>query len=131
MNVQIITDHDIPAFAVVPFDEWQHLQERLEELEDLADARILSAKIATGEDETFPDSFVERLLSGEHPLKVWREYRGLTVAALATACNVSSPALSQIENGKRKPSAMLLKRLAVALKCDMEELLNDEFAVQN
>lgn len=126
MNVQIITNHEVPAFAVVPIDEWRHLQERLEELEDIADARVLSAKVATGEDETFPDSFVERLLSGEHPLKVWREYRNVTVAALATACKVSSPALSQIENGKRKPSAMLLKRLAEALKCDMEDLLDEE-----
>jgi DNA-binding XRE family transcriptional regulator len=126
MNVQIITKHDIPAFVVVPFDEWQHLQERLEDLEDIADAKVLSAKIATGEDETFPDSLVERLLSGEHPLKVWREYRGLTIAALATTCKVSPPALSQIENGKRKPSATLLKRLAVDLKCDMEDLLNED-----
>lgn len=129
MNVQIITNHEVPLFAVVPIDEWQHLQERLEELEDIADARVLSAKVATGEDETFPDSFVERLLSSEHPLKVWREYRNFTVAALATTCKVSSPALSQIENGKRKPSAMLLKRLAGALKCDMEDLLDEELKI--
>lgn len=126
MNVQIITDNDIPAFVVVPFDEWQHFQERLEDLEDIADARVLSSKITTGENETFPDSFVERLLSGEHSLKVWREYRDLTVAALVAACKVSSPALSQIENGKRKPSATLLKRLAVVLKCNMEDLLNED-----
>ncbi len=123
MNVQIITNHNIPAFAVVPFDEWQHLQARLEDLEDVAEARILSGKIATGEDETFPDSFVERLLSDEHPLRVWREYRGLTIAALAAICNVSAPAVSQIETGRRKPSVTLLKHLAAALKCDMEELV--------
>ena len=126
MNVQIITNHDVPVFALVPIDEWQHLQERLEELEDIADARVLSAKVATGEDETFPDFFIERLLSDEHPLKEWREYRSLTVAALATACKVSPPALSQIENGKRKPSVTLLKRLAVTLKCDIEDLLDEE-----
>lgn len=126
MNVQIITNHNIPAFAVVPFDEWQHLQARLEDLEDIAEARILSGKIVSGEDETFPDSFVERLLSGDHPLKVWREYRGLTIAALAAICNVSAPAVSQIETGRRKPSSTLLKHLAAALKCDMEEILNEE-----
>jgi DNA-binding XRE family transcriptional regulator len=126
MNVQIITNHNIPAFAVVPFDEWQHLQARLEDLEDISEARILSGKIVSGEDETFPDSFVERLLSGEHPLKVWREYRGLTIAALAAICNVSAPAVSQIETGRRKPSVTLLKHLAAALKCDMEEILNEE-----
>ncbi len=31
-----------------------------------------------GEDELIPSEVVEQLLAGEHPLKVWREYRGLT-----------------------------------------------------
>jgi len=123
MNVQIISNNDAPAFAVVPFDEWQHLQARLEDLEDVAEARILSGRLVTGEDESFPDSFVEQLLSSKHPLRTWREYRGLTIAALAATCNVSAPAVSQIETGRRKPSVTLLKCLAAALKCDMEELL--------
>jgi DNA-binding XRE family transcriptional regulator len=123
MNMQIITSQDAPAFAVVPFDEWERLQVRLEELEDLVDARNLSARIISGEDETFPDEFVERLLSGDSPLKVWREYRGLTLAALADACGVTAPAISQIETGKREPSASLLKKLAAALCCDMDDLI--------
>jgi transcriptional regulator with XRE-family HTH domain len=52
----------------------------------------------------------------------------VTIAALAAACKVSAPAVSQIESGKRHPSASLLKRLAAALKCDMEDLLIDEAA---
>jgi DNA-binding XRE family transcriptional regulator len=126
MSVQIITSHDVPVFAVVPFEEWQKLQARLEEMEDIADARTISSRFASGEDESFPDSFVERLLAGENPLKVWREYRGVTIAALAAACKVSAPAVSQIESGRRHPSAGLLKRLAAVLKCDMEDLLKDE-----
>lgn len=123
MNAQIITSHDAPAFAVVPYDEWERLLARLEELEDLADARNLSARTASGEDETFPAEFIDRLLAGESPLKVWREYRGMTLASLAKACGVSAPAISQIETGKREPSASLLKRLAAALSCDMDDLM--------
>lgn len=123
MNAQIITSHDAPAFAVVPYDEWERLLARLEELEDLADARNLSARTASGEDETFPAEFVDRLLAGESPLKVWREYRGMTLASLAEVCGVSAPAISQIETGKREPSASLLKRLAAALSCDMDDLM--------
>lgn len=123
MTVQIITKDKNPEFAVIPFDEWQKLQERLEDLEDVSVARLLSGRIASGEDETFPSEFVDRLLSGEHPLAVWREYRGLTCAALASACGVSAPAISQIENGKRDPSASLLRRMARALRCDMDDLM--------
>ena len=64
MKVQIIYSYHKPQYAVIPFDEWQALQDRLEDLEDLADARTLSAHIASGEDETFPGEFVDRLLSG-------------------------------------------------------------------
>jgi DNA-binding XRE family transcriptional regulator len=123
MNVQIISSGKKPQFAVIPFDEWQKLQDRLENLEDIADARTLSARIASGEDETFPGEFVDRLLSGEHPLTVWREFRGMTGAALASACGVSAPAISQIESGKREPSAPLLKRMATTLRCNMDDLM--------
>ena len=114
MNVQIISSDKMPQYAVIPFDEWQKLQDHIEDLEDLADARTLSARVASGEDETFPNEFVERLLSGAHPLTVWREFRGLTGAALAADCGVSAPAISQIESGKREPSASLLRRMATA-----------------
>lgn len=80
------------------------------------------SRIAAGEEEIFPDSLVERLLSGKHPLKIWRDYRNLTLAALASICNVTTSALSQIEKGKRGPSVALLKRLSQALRCDMDDL---------
>ncbi|MDA8164748.1 MAG: helix-turn-helix transcriptional regulator [Desulfobacteraceae bacterium] len=122
MKVQIIEHNGAPEYAVVPIGEWQALLDRLEELEDLSEARAVAAAIATGE-ETYPYEFVKRLATEEHPLKVWREYRGLTLAALAAACGVSRAALSQIENGKRSPSVELLVKLARALSCDMEDLI--------
>ena len=121
MNVQIIEHNGTPEYAVIPFVEWQSMVDRLEELEDIADARIISAAIASGE-ETFPAEFSKRLASGETPLKVWREYRGLTLAALGKQCGVSAAALSQIENGKRSPSVDLLGKLSRVLGCDMDDL---------
>jgi len=103
MSIQIISSDNKPQYAVIPFEEWQELQNRLEDLEDISDAQTRSARVASGEDETFPSEFVDRLLSGEHPLTVWREFRGLTRASLAAACGVSAPAISQIESRKREP----------------------------
>lgn len=121
MSIQIIEQNGAPEYAVIPFTEWQAILERLEELEDIADARIVSAAISAGE-ETFPHDFSKRLSSGESPLKVWREYRGYTLASLGKKCSVSSAALSQIETGKRSPSVELLSKLAYALSCDMDDL---------
>ncbi len=82
------------------------------------------ALFAGREEETFPAEFVNRLLAGEYALRVWREYRGFTLAALGKVCRVSAAALSRIEKGKRKPSAALQRKLAVALRCDMDDLLS-------
>ncbi|TSE19233.1 transcriptional regulator, y4mF family [Tepidimonas alkaliphilus] len=107
-----------PAFAVVPFAEWAALLERLEELQDIADFK---EAVARGE-ETLPRAFVERRLAGEHPLRLWREHRGLTLQALADCVGCTRQMLSMIERGKAAPSADLLARLAAALDVEMDDL---------
>lgn len=116
MNAQIIEMDGKPAFVVVPVAQWSALLARLEDLQDIADARA-----ALGE-ETLPVEFVERRLNGESPLKLWREHRGLTLQALADRAHCTRQMLSMIEHGKAAPSAGLLARLASALDCDMDSL---------
>lgn len=116
MNAQIIEMEGRPAFAVVPMAEWTALLERLENLQDIADAK------AALNEETLPLEFVERRLAGESPLKLWREHRGLTLQALAERAGCTRQMLSMIEHGKAAPSADLLARLAAALGVDMDDL---------
>ncbi|MBI4755777.1 MAG: helix-turn-helix transcriptional regulator [Betaproteobacteria bacterium] len=116
MSVQIIELNGVPAFAVVPMDEWNTLLARLEDAQDMADAK------AARDTENFPAEFADRLLAGESPLRVWRDHRGLTLQALAESCGVTRQMLSMIEHGKAKPSADLLGRLAGTLGCDMDDL---------
>jgi len=116
MNVQIIELNGVPAFAVVPLAEWNALLARLEEAQDIAEAK------AARDAESFPAAFADRLLSGESPLRVWRDHRGLTLQSLAETCGVTRQMLSMIEHGKARPSADLLGRLAGALGCDMDDL---------
>jgi DNA-binding XRE family transcriptional regulator len=116
MSAQIIEMNGAPAFAVVPMAEWNALLDRLEELQDIQEAK------AAREAEAFPAEFAGRLLAGESPLRVWREYRGLTLQALAESCEVTRQMLSMIEHGKARPSADLLGKLAGALGCDMDDL---------
>lgn len=117
MNTQFIEINGAPAFAVVPVAEWNALLTRLEDLQDIADAK------AAKETVTFPAEFADRLLAGDSPLRVWREYRGLTLQTLAETCGVTRQMLSMAERGKAKPSADLLAKLAAALGCDMDDLL--------
>jgi DNA-binding XRE family transcriptional regulator len=117
MSAQIIELNGMPAFAVIPIAEWNALLARLEDLQDIAEAR--SAQGA----ETFPAEFADRLLQGESPLKVWHAYRGLTLQGLAERCGVTRQMLFMIEHDKAKPSSDLLARLAIVLACDMDDLL--------
>lgn len=64
------------------------------------DADKLMVVISTGQ-ETYPNDLVERLLGGHNPLRVWREYRGMTTATLASAAGITPSAIPQVETGKR------------------------------
>lgn len=121
MKLQTIVQNGQAAFVVVPIAEWDALMARLEEREDIADAARQMTAIRAGE-ETLPAEIVARLTSGENPLKVWREYRGFTLRALATEIGISSAAVSKIETGKSHPTVSTLGKLAAALGCDMEDL---------
>jgi DNA-binding helix-turn-helix protein len=72
------------------------------------------------DDERFPADFVNKLLDSDNRIGVWREYRGLTMSALAEAAGFSQSYLSDIENGKKDGSVKVLKRIAQALNTDVD-----------
>ena len=75
------------------------------------------------DEESFPLEVADRLIAGESPLKVFREYRGLTQSALAKNAGTSAAYLSQIETGRRTGSVKLLRRLADALGVVLDDLV--------
>ena len=124
MNPQIISNRDQePAFAVLPYDEYMALIERLELLEDLRDCKDFEERLARGGEELIPGDVVERLVGGENPVKVWREHRTLTQEELGAEIGLSGPYLSQIESGKREGTVKVYAALAKALGVDIGDLL--------
>lgn len=73
--------------------------------------------------ESVPHSVMKRLVDGESPVKVWREYRGLTQAALARKAEVDKTYLSQIESGHKTGSVAIFRRLALVLSVDVDDLI--------
>ena len=49
------------------------------------------------EDSLIPNAVVKRLVAGESPLRVWRDYRGLTQAELAQRAGLTQQAVAQAE----------------------------------
>ena len=125
-NIQLIERDGKPEWAVLPYEEYLALLEQSEELEDIRDYDAAKAALERGEDELIPAEVVFAILDGENPIKVWREFRGLTQQQLADAAGISKPYLSQIETGKRKGSADILSALAKALKVTLDEVVARE-----
>ena len=116
---QVLEVEGKPRLAVIPLAERQRIVERLEDAEDALAVRRWRA--ATG--ETIPADVVSRLLDGENKIKVWRMHRGLTQQALAAACGVSKPYVSQLEANTRLASQAVLRKLASALRVDLDDLV--------
>ncbi|MCD2177403.1 helix-turn-helix domain-containing protein [Rhizobium sp. C1] len=96
-----------------------------EDYEDLIDgmkAQAVLARVQAGE-ETWPSELVYELWETDSRIRTFRKYRGMTMTELATAAGISQPHLSDIENGKKTGSVDVLKRIAVALKVDLDDLV--------
>lgn len=89
----------------------------------LEDAEAKAAHAATREEEKLPAAAVRRLCAGESPVRVFRELRGLSGAALAERAGVSPSYLSEIESGRKPGSAVALRDLALALSVEIEDLV--------
>lgn len=121
MKAQIIERDGRPEWVVVPWSVYQRLLALAEERTDIAAAASAAAAIADGE-ELIPGEVVKRLLAGEPPLKVWREYRGLDRAALGVAAVVAEPLIERWETGRTAIDPDALVRLAAALGIDADDL---------
>ena len=69
-----------------------------------------------------PAEFGDRILGDESPVRVWREYRGLSIKQLAASAQISPAYLSQIEGGSRNGSLSTVKALAEGLGLDVDDL---------
>lgn len=122
-EIQIIERDGKPEWAVLPYEEYLQLLEQAELLEDIRDFDAISAAIERGDEELIPAEVVYAILDGENPIKVWREYRGLTQQQLADKVKISKPYLSQIETGKRTGTTEILSAIAKALDVSLDEVV--------
>jgi DNA-binding XRE family transcriptional regulator len=111
-GIQFIECDGKARFAVVPIDVWKRVARLIEDLDD--EALFEQAK-ANDDGSRVPAAVLDAELAGAHPIRAWREYRGLTQDALSEASGISKPYLSQIECGKRDGSTKVLSAISKAL----------------
>ena len=117
-------------------DDWQRLQQHLDDAQDraaVAERRAyerLVGKENARRDYLTGDEAI-RLLNGESPLKVWREKRGLSQRALATAADIANGYLAEIESGRKPGSDGARRKLAAVLQVAPEELDGRRYRTRN
>lgn len=107
------------TLILVPLAEYEALVDAL----DIAEARLVQAEIAAGREELIPAETVYRFLDGENSIRVWREYRGLSAAELATRAKISAAYLSELESGKKQGGVNTLRKIAAALNLTLDDLV--------
>jgi DNA-binding XRE family transcriptional regulator len=112
-EIRVVGGSDPAEFVLLSADELAELVE---------DAAALAAYERTRGEETVPITVVDRLLANENPVKVWREYRGLTLSALAGKAGIGKGYLSQIERGTRQGPVKTVQKLADALNAELDDL---------
>jgi len=101
-------------------------EELVSALEDAGDRRAVRASVTranAGLDDALPAGHFRRILKGEHPVRVWREFRGAGLNALARKAKISPSYLSEIEKRRKPGSIDVLRNLAKALAVDLDDLV--------
>lgn len=111
--------------AILPRKDYEALVAKAAEAdEDAGTARLVARarkEIAAGA-PLLPKEFVDRLAGGESPVRVLREFRGITQMHLSFKTDLSQSYISDIENGRRTGTTAALRRIAEALKVPLDLL---------
>ena len=107
--------------------EYESLLDRIEDTEDKAaidrlEARIAKVGFTEATKDYLPIQLVERLIAGEHPIRVWRAHRGVTREALAQKAGVAPSYLTEIETRKKPGSFDAMIKLAAALGISLDDI---------
>jgi DNA-binding XRE family transcriptional regulator len=143
---KIVTRDGEPDEVILSYADWRRIVARFNEAdggdvgEDADDiAAVTAARAADAEfaarlaversipvETTVPLQVVKAKLDGAHPLKAWREYRGITQVELASRSAVARDLIAQIETHKKQGSVTTLDRLARALSIPIEALIAEQ-----
>jgi hypothetical protein len=112
--------------AILPRKDYEALVAKAAEAdEDAGTTRLVARarKEVTAGAPLLPKEVVDRIAGGENPVRVLREWRGKTQQQLALEGGLTQGYLSDIENGRRRGTALRLRGVSHALKVPLDLLV--------
>jgi transcriptional regulator with XRE-family HTH domain len=108
-NITVLRHADGTAqHAILPWQQYQAL---------------LRAAAGRGLEPPIPSEVRQAVADGVHPVRAWREHRGLNQGQLAALIGISRAYLAQIEGGERTGTVEVMARIARALDRRLEDLI--------
>ena len=108
--------------AILAQEDYEALVEASEETADHRAIDRFNDRFSQAEEEFLPSECVQRMIDGESPVRVWRDYRQLSLAMLANAAGIDVVVLADIENRTVEPDVGTLKRIAEILRLSLDDL---------
>ena len=125
MNVRF-KKTDKGEVAILPRKDYEALAAKATEAdEDSGTARLVARarkEIAAGA-PLIPKAIVDRIANGENALRVLREWRDVPQLYLSFKTDIGQGYLSDLENGRRKGTAEVWKRIAKVLNVPLDVLV--------
>jgi DNA-binding Xre family transcriptional regulator len=121
-------------FVLLPWKTYEPIHEDIEDAIDalafdeakVQHARDTAARARAGAAETIPLEVVQMEAEGLPPIMAWRKHRQMRQADLAAAAGVERSYIAHLEARKRQGTPDVLARIARALGCLVEDLVETE-----
>jgi hypothetical protein len=117
--------------VVLPRRDYEALVKRAKKVSNEGEkiARIVKKSdeaLAAGDEVELPSKVAEAIARGENPLRIIREWRGMTQVYLGEMkTNVGQSTISALESGSRRGTSAVWKQLARVLEVPMDILIPD------
>jgi hypothetical protein len=117
--------------VVLPRRDYEALVKRAKKVSNEGEkiARIVKKSdeaLAAGDEVELPSKVAEAIARGENPLRIIREWRGMTQMYLGEMkTNVGQSTISALESGSRRGTTAVWKQLARVLEVPMDILIPD------
>lgn len=113
-KTQVIEQNGVPAFAVLPWNEYQMLVKQ--------STKPNNDTNQWWGDDTPHEVVVDVFTNQKSKIKAWREFLNLTQQEVADKAGIKQAALARIENSDSKPRFDTLKKIANSMKITLSQI---------
>ncbi len=112
--------YQLLQIANANIDNFAQMQQ---DIQDIADAETAWAEYIENPDQHIPNETFYKVLDGGNPIRVYREWRKLTVKDLSAKTGLAENVIYSMENGNRIGKVDAYSKIADALNVTMDDIV--------